>query len=230
MKLRTISINYMNFQFIIDDIKKIYKEKDKYKKSYEESKKKIIELEKKLNKINKKISGKGLFGRKNKEVKQSAEQNQIILELKKTYKELEKNKFYSKIYNNIEDNSTIYDILNLANSYYNYLTNCMIENNKTITQEKIDEQINKLNEFLNNPFNNIITNLTITDEKDIAMIIKDRYQLLNFNVKQEDLNGKNLDNLITLLENIVISFSLKNTGLEIQNIKEILKIKDTLKI
>ena len=165
------------------------------------------------------------------------------MELKKTYKELEKNKFYSKIYNNIEDNSTIYDILNLANSYYNYLTNCMIENNKTITQEKIDEQINKLNEFLNNPFNNIITNLTITDEKDIAMIIKDRYQLLNFNVKQEDLNGKNLDNLITLLENIVIldnlitlleniviSFCLKNTGLEIQNIKEILKIKDTLKI
>lgn len=222
--------NYINFQFIIDDMKKIYKEKDKYKKSYEETKKKIVELEKKLKKINKKISGNGLFGRKNKEVKQSAELNQIILELKKTYKELEKNKFYSKIYNNVEDNSTIYDILNLANSYYNYLTNCMIENNKTITQEKIDEQINKLNEFLNNPFNNIITNLTITDEKDIAMIIKDRYQLLNFNVKQEDLNGKNLDNLITLLENIVISFSLKNTGLEIQNIKEILKIKDTLKI
>ena len=106
----------------------------------------------------------------------------------------------------------------------------MIENNKTITQEKIDEQINKLNEFLNNPFNNIITNLTITDEKDIAMIIKDRYQLLNFNVKQEDLNGKNLDNLITLLENIIIGFCLKNTGLEIRNIKEILKIKDTLKI
>jgi hypothetical protein len=222
--------NYMNFQFIIDDMKKIYKEKDKYKKSYEENKKKIIELEKKLKKINKKISGKGLFGKKNKEVKQSAEQNQIILELKKTYKELEKNKFYNKIYNNIEDNSTIYDILNLANSYYNYLTNCIIENNKTITQEKMDEQIKKLNEFLNNPFNNIITNLTITDEKDIAMIIKDRYQLLNFNVKQEDLNGKNLDNLITLLENIVIGFCLKNTGLEIQNIKEILKIKDTLKI
>ena len=222
--------NYMNFQFIIDDMKKIYKEKDKYKKSYEENKKKIIELEKKLKKINKKISGKGLFGKKNKEVKQSAEQNQIILELKKTYKELEKNKFYNKIYNNIEDNSTIYDILNLANSYYNYLTNCIIENNKTITQEKMDEQIKKLNEFLNNPFNNIITNLTITDEKDIAMIIKDRYQLLNFNVKQEDLNGKNLDNLITLLENIVIGFCLKNTGLEVQNIKEILKIKDTLKI
>lgn len=222
--------NYMNFQFIIDDMKKIYKEKDKYKKSYEENKKKIIELEKKLKKINKKISGKGLFGKKNKEVKQSAEQNQIILELKKTYKELEKNKFYNKIYNNIEDNSTIYDILNLANSYYNYLTNCMIENNKTITQEKMDEQIKNLNEFLNNPFNNIITNLTITDEKDIAMIIKDRYQLLNFNVKQEDLNGKNLDNLITLLENIVIGFCLKNTGLEVQNIKEILKIKDTLKI
>ena len=106
----------------------------------------------------------------------------------------------------------------------------MIENNKTITQEKIEEQIKQLNEFLKNPYNNIITNITITDEKDIAMIIKDRYQLLNFNIKIEDLNWKNLDNLITILENVVTSFSLKKTGLEIQNIQEMLQIKNTLKI
>ena len=62
------------------------------------------------------------------------------------------------------------------------------------------------------------------------MVIKDRYQLLNFNIKIEDLNGKNLDNLITILENIVTSYSLKKTGLEIQSIQEMLQIKDTLKI
>jgi len=217
--------NYLNFQYIIEDIKKYYKEKDKYKKSYDETKKKIIDNEKKLKKLNKKAASKGLFGKK-KEVKQSAEQNQMIMEIKKIYKELDLNKFYNKISTNLEDNSTIYDALNLANSYYNYLTNCMIENNKTITQEKIDEQIMKLDEFLKNPYNNIITNLTITDEKDTAMIIKDRYQLLNFNIKQEDLSTKNIDNLINVLENITTSFNLKKTGLEVQNIEEILKIKN----
>lgn len=222
--------NFMKFQFIIDDIKKYYKEKDKYKKSYEETKKKIIDEEKKLKKLNKKVSGKGLFGKKNKEVKISAEQNQIILELKKMYKELDVNKFYNKIYCELGENSTIYDALFLANSYYNYLTNCMIENNKTITPEKIEQQIRQLDEFLKNPYNNIITNLTITDEKDIAMIIKDRYQLLNFNIKIEDLNGKNLDNLITTLENIVTSFCLKKSDLKTQYIEEMMKIKGTLKI
>ena len=221
--------NYMNFKFIIDDVKKYYKEKDKYKKSYEETKKKIIENETKLKKLNKKALGKGLF-RKKKEVKQSAEQNQMIMELKKIYKELDLNKFLNKVATDLNEDSTIFDVLNLANSYYNYLTNCIIENNKTITQEKIDEQIRQLDEFLKNPYNNIITNLTITDEKDIAVVIKDRYQLLNFNVKAEDLNGKNIDNLIVILENIVTSFSLKKTGLEVQNIQEMLQIKDTLKI
>lgn len=222
--------NYMKFQFIVDDVKKYYKEKEKYKKSYEDTKKKIVEVEKKLKKLNKKVSSKWLFGKKSKEVKQSAEQIQMILELKKLYKELEANKFYNKIYSDLGENSTIYDSLNLANSYYNYLANCMIENNKTITREKIEEQVKQLDKFLKNPYNNIITNLTMTEERDIALIIKDRYQLLNFNIKIEDLNGKNLDNLIIILENIVTSYSLKKTGLEIQNIQEILKIKDTLKI
>ncbi|MBQ2835279.1 MAG: hypothetical protein IJE68_00350 [Clostridia bacterium] len=221
--------NYLNFQYIVDDVKKYYKEKDKYKKSYEDTKKKILDSEKKLKKLNKKASSKGLFGKK-KEIKQTTEQNQMVLEIKKLYKELDLNKFYSKISNNLEDDSTIYDILNLANSYYNYLTFCMIENNKTITQEKMDEQIKKIDEFLKNPYNNIITNLTITDDRDIAMIIKDRYQLLNFNVKQDDLSAKNLDNLINVLENIITSWNLNKNGIDIKNIEEILKIRDTFKL
>lgn len=219
--------NYLNFKFIIDDIKQHYQEKEKYKKAYEDTKKRIIELEKKLKKINKKESG-GLFRKNKQEMKQSTEQNQIIMEIKNAYKELDLNKFYSKIYSNLGDNSTIYDALNLSNCYYSYLTKCMIENNKTITQEKIDEQISKLDEFLKNPFNNIINNLTFTDEKDIAVIIKDRYKLLNFNIKQDDLNNKNIDNLISILENIMTNFYLKNAGLNIKEIDELLKIKNTL--
>lgn len=220
--------NYTNFKFIIDDVKTHYGEKEKYKKIYEETKKKIIANEKKLKKSNKKASWQSKFGKK--ELKQSAEQNQMIEELKKEYKELDLNKFYNKIYTDLNENSTIHETLNLANSYYNYLAVCMIENNKTITQEKIDEQIEKLNEFLNNPYNNIINNLTILDEKDIAMIIKDRYKLLSFNIDKEDFSMKNVDNLISILGNIEKSFCLKKTGLKVEDIEEMVKIKETLKI
>ena len=37
--------------------------------------------------------------------------------IKKSYKELDLNKFYNKIYSNLGENSSIYEALNLANSY-----------------------------------------------------------------------------------------------------------------
>lgn len=220
--------NYLNFKFIIDDVKKYYKEKENYKKVYEETKKKIIADENKLKKLNKKVSKKGIFGKKNKEIKQTSEQNQMIIELKKSYKELDLNKFYNKIYSNLGEDSTIYETLNLANCYYKYLTNCLMENNKTITQEKIDEQIKCLDNFLRNPYNNIINNLKIGEEKDVAMIIKDRYKLLNFNIEKEDFSIKSVDNLISILENIVTSINLRKANLEIEDIEELIELQKVL--
>ena len=131
---------------------------------------------------------------------------------------------------NLDENATIYDALKLASSYYNYLAVCIIENNKNITQEKIDEQIRKLKDFINSPYNNLINNLAVLDEKDIVMIIKDRYKLLDFNIKPDDFNARNMDNLIKILENILTSFNLKKVGLKVEYIKEMLEIKQALKI
>ncbi len=219
--------NYMKFEFIIKDVKKIYQEKEKYKNSYKEAKKKVESLEKQIKKIkSKRIS---LF-RKNIETKQTAEQKQIIAETRNAYKNMELDKFYNKIYLELKDDSTVYEVLELANSYYNYLTKVIIENDTTITQEKIDEMVNVLDEFLKNPYNNIINNITILDQNDIAMIIKDRYKLLNFNIEKDDFSTKNVENLIKTLENIEINYNLKKANLKIQDIEEILEIKQALKL
>ena len=191
--------NYMNFNFIIEDIKKYYKEKENYKKVYIDTKKQIDEKEKKLRKLNKKLSSNGFFGMKKDITKQTAEQTTLIAEIKELYKQLDLNKFYNKIYSELKDDSTIYEALNLASSYYTYLTDVMIKNNKTITQEEIDEQIAELDEFLTIPYNTIINNMTILEEKDIAIIIKDRYKLLNFIVEKEDLTMNNVDTLVVIL-------------------------------
>lgn len=222
--------NYMNFKFIIDDVKKYYKEKDKYKKVYTDTKKRIEEKEKSLRKINKKLSGTCLFGIKKDITKQTSEQNQLILDIKQLYKELDLNKFYNKIYSELTDNSTLYDILNLASSYYTYLTDVMIKNNKTITQEEIDEQIMELDEFLTNPYNTIINNITILEEKDVVIIIRDRYKLLDFIVEKDDLNMNNIDNIISILENIITGLNIKKSGLNIEKIEKICELKKVLKI
>ena len=78
--------------------------------------------------------------------------------------------------------------------------------------------------------NNIINNVTLLEENDIAMIIKDRYKLLNFNIEKEDFSAKNTNNLIKTLENIIIARNIEKVNLKIQNIKEIIELKQALKI
>lgn len=219
--------NYLYFKFLIDDLKNHYANKENYKKVYDETKKQIENAENKLKKLNKKALKKGWFRRKTIEVKQSAEKNQIIMDIKKLYKELDLNKFYNKIYSDLNDDSTIYEALSLANSYYNYLTECLIINKNT-AQEKIDEQIKRLDDFLKNPHNNIINNLTIVEEKDVALIIKDRYKLLNFNIEKEDFSVKSIDNMIATLEYIVVSIGLRKANLKVEEIKQILSVKEVL--
>ena len=220
--------DYEEFKFIVDDIKKIYKEKDKYKNIYEETKKKIDLDEKKLKKLNKKAET-GLFGKKVTSPGMSAEQNALISELKNMYKKLDLDKFYNKVYSEVTEDTTIYQALRLANSYYEYLTTCIIKNDSTIMQDGIDQKVNELNTFLKSPYNTIINNITIMQDIDIGMIIKDRYRLLNFNVEKEDLQIDNIDNLISILEEIQKSFNIESAGLKIEEIEEMVQLKKVLK-
>ena len=195
--------NYLEFIPIIDNIKELYKEKDKYKNIYLNKKKEIEKLEKKLFKNTKalfKITKERKF-----EVKNSLVNNEII-ELKQKYNELEYNYFLEQIMN-LDESTTIYDLFNLALSNYNYL----------MKNEEID--IKKLNSFITNPRINILKNILINDTKDISMLIIDRYNLFGFELKKEQLEQSNLDNLIKELEIILGSIEMEKLGITENRIK-----------
>ena len=48
-------------------------------------------------------------------------------------------------------------------------------------------------------------------------------------IEKEDFSVKSVDNLISILENLVISIRLKKTGLKVEDVEEILELKDVLK-
>lgn len=195
--------NYLEFITIIDNIKELYKEKDKYKNIYQNKKKEIDKLEKKLFKNTKalfKITKEKKF-----EVINSLVNNEII-ELKQKYNELEYNYFLEQIMN-LDESTTIYDLFNLALSNYNYL----------MKNEEID--IKKLNSFITNPRINILKNILINDTKDISMLIIDRYNLFGFELKKEQLEQSNLDNLIKELEIILGSMEMEKLGITENRIK-----------
>ena len=222
--------NYLKFKFIIDDIKQFYEEKENYKKVYLETKKEIETLEKKLNKLNKKANKKGLFGIKKIANGQTQETKELIQTIKEKYKELDMNKFYNKIYADINKDSTIYDVLNLANSYYVYLTTCLINQFKNIKPEEINEKIDELEVFLNNPYNAMIKHTSFIEENDLALIIADKYKLLHFTIDKQDLDAKHLGTLIAKLENIQMAINIRKANLKVEDIELLCEIKKLLNL
>ncbi len=217
--------NYLKFQYIFDDIKTKYQEKEQHKNSYNETKKEISIKEKKLDKLNKKMNGKGLFNKKNKKEQQTAEYNALILEIKNLYKKLDNDEIYVKIIDNLTDSSTIYNVLKFASQFSTYVTECSIKNNPSITQEEIEQNILELQEFLNNPYNIIIKNITILEEKNISIIISDRYKLLSFTIEKDDINPDNLDNLIDILRKIKNYYYIQKSEINLDDMRFICEFK-----
>ena len=214
--------NYLHFKFIVEDIKNIYRERESNKKKFAEIKKQIENNEKKLRKMNKG----NIF---KKETGKNIEQEKLIAELQELYKELDKEQFNQKIYENIKENSTLYEVLIYAKSNYSYMANCFIKNNPQIESQEIEESIKALKQFMKSPYHTIMKNIHISDDKNIQIIIKDRYRLLNFKIEKEDLDEGSIDNLEKNLKAIKFSLDLEKAGLDIQEIETACKIKSLLK-
>lgn len=217
---------YLQFKFIIDDIKKKYNEQENYKNTYVQTKKEIMKKEKKRILLNKKINKKSnTKKRNNKNVEQ---RNNLIIELKQLYKDLDTYKIYNKVATKLSDESTIDDVLYVASSFYGYLFTCAYENNKEITEEEIDKIIEELKEFVKYPYKTIINNIKILDERNIELMIKDRYQLLNMNIKKEDLQQDNLDSLIDIATRIEIMSYIKKNKVDLEQIENACEFKKIL--
>lgn len=220
--------SFLKFQFIYEDLKAKYKQKEEHKNNYSATKKEIVAKEKQLKSLNKKINSKGIFSKKEKQEKQIAQYNETISQIQELYKKLDEEEIYQKIIANLNDDSTIFDTLYFASKFTNYLTECMINNNKTISQEEIDEQIEELREFLSNPYIIIIKNITILEDKNISIIISDRYKLLNFKVEKEDITEANIDALISGLQKIKNYYNFQRAGINLEKMKFICEAKKIL--
>ena len=103
-------------------------------------------------------------------------------------------------------------------SNYNYLI-------ELLKNKDIDiSEINKLRLFVYNPYNYILNNILISEDKDISMLIMDRYNLFGFNLTKDKLDKDNIDNLIKELEIILNSIVMNNNRITESRIKF---IKDT---
>ena len=88
-------------------------------------------------------------------------------------------------------------------------------NNRFLNFIKIDD----LREFMNYPYNTILNNVKLLEERDIMLTIKDRYQLLKINITKEDLEQDNLDTAIVALEKIKMNENLLKNNINIDELE-----------
>ena len=85
------------------------------------------------------------------------------------------------------------------------------------------DKIAEFRDFIRYPNITIINNISIVQEKDIALMIKDKYKLCNINVMKEDFEDDNLDKLISNVDTICTNNNIKSSKLTFEDIKFILQ-------
>lgn len=213
---------YLNYLFIIDDIKEIYKNKSTFKGKYSNKLKEIIKKEKELSKFNKKLS----VSKDSKYGESKLKFDNIISELIKLYDEYDSIKIENEVFEKVNDDTSIEEIFNIAASNYIYMVKLLKINNDNITIEEIKNEINKLKKYLYETDFNMINNINITHEKDIANIIYDRYKLIGINLTLDDLLKENIDNILNNISILINYYDIDRLNIRIEDIEFILTVKE----
>ena len=215
---------YLNFEYIIKDIKELFTKKEEYKGKYDLKLKDINKKEKELFSLNKQINKTGLFKPNLKKINElKLKRNTTITDILSLYIELDELTIQNDIYNNVTNETTYQDILKLTCFNTKYFIKLLKDQIDNLTIEDINQNITNLFEYAFGSEINIISNIAISEEKDIPKIIKDKYRLLNISINEENLNKDDIEKVQKNIEDLIIYYNIKKINLNIQDIDFIFK-------
>ena len=199
--------------------------KENIKKSASE----IFKINEKLDKPSKGF----LFKKKSSNDKKNTavilQRNNMILDLKKLYMELDDEILKQNIVQNIDETSSVLDVLKLSSNYYGFMAKSMIKKNEEITDTEIGELVKEIRDFIN--FSNfaVINYVKISDTKDLAVIIKDKYKLFGLQVSKENFQEDNLEDLMRRVKLITNYNNIQKTKFSVEDLEYITTVKEMLK-
>lgn len=243
---------YCEYRFLVDgilnirneELKRIESDKDKkVKKSEydvlkENIKKLIIEIFKVNEKLERTSTGMlggafGMFKKKEPQTKKNSavilQRNNMILELKKLYMQLDDEIIKQRIMHNIDETSSLLDVLKIASNFYGFMAKSMIKKNEDITDKEIGEMTKEIRNFINFSNFTVINYIKISDTKDLAVIIKDKYKLFGIQVSKENFQEDNIEDLIRRVKVISTYNNIEKSKFSIENLEYIMAVKEMLK-
>lgn len=236
---------YSEYRFLVDgvltireeELKRIQANKDKKvkKTEYELIKDNIKKVTAEIFKINGKLDKpqKGLFKRRESNDKKNSavilQRNNLVLELKNLYMKLDDEIMKQKIMQNIDETSSLLDVLKLASNYYGFMARAMIKKNEEITDKEIGEMAKAIRNFINFSNFTVINYIKISDTKDLAVIIKDKYKLFGMQVSKENFQEDNIEDLIKRVKIIANYNNIQKSKFSIGDLEYITTVKEMLK-
>ena len=227
---------YVKYKYILDDLKEKYKKKEEYKDSYDRKNKELRKKELELLKENKKHQSmikqnKSIFFKlfKKKIERKIYEfpvlSNTKIKELKQMYLELDEELVNSRIAEFVDDNCALKYMFKIAISFYSYAYKLVKEKYQDDMEMDIANEVQGLIDFIDQPYKVMLNNIKLIEEPEITSIISNRYKILNINLEKEHLEPESIDSLIEDVEKIVNYHNLNRSGLNVEDIAFVEKVK-----
>ena len=205
------------------------------KTKYDLIKENIKKVTSNIFKINNKLEKKsnGLFGRKKTDGKKNnaviLERNNLILELKKLYMELDDEMIKQKIMQNIDETSSILDVLKLGSYYYGFMAKEIIKKYPEITDKELGELAKKIRDFVTFSNFSVINYVKISDKKELSIIIKDKYKLFGLQVSKENFNEENIEDLIKKVKILTNYNNILKSKFSVKDLEYVIIVKEMLK-
>ena len=176
---------------------------------------------------------KGFFGRKSSDNKKNSavilQRNNLILELKSLYMKLDDEIIKQKIMQNIDETSSLLEVLKLASNYYGFMAKAMIKKNEEITDKEIGEMAKDIRNFVTFSNFTVINYIKISDKKDLSVIIKDKYKLFGMQVSKENFQEDNIEDLIKKVKIIANYNNIQKSKFSVEDLEYITTVKEMLK-
>ena len=220
-----------------EELKTIENNKNKKikKTEYDITKESIKKLTADIFKINSKLEkpSRGLFGRKIDNSKKNnaviLERNNLILELKKLYMKLDDEIIKQKIMQNIDETSSILDVLKIGSHYYGFMAREIIKKYPEITDKELGEMAKNIRDFITFSNFTVINYIKISDKKELSVIIKDKYKLFGMQISKENFQEENIEDLMKKVRILTNYNNILKSKFSIKDLEYIIAVKELLK-
>lgn len=211
------------------------KEKKAKKTQYDLLKESIKKLTVEIFKLNEKIDKpeKGFFKKvsanEKKESEMILQRNNLILDLKKTYMDLDGEIMKKNIMEKINEISSVLDVLTLASNDYGFMARAIIKKNDEITDKELGEMIKEIRDYITFTNFGVINYVQISEKKELAIIIKDKYKLFGIQVSKDNFQEDSIEDFMKKVAIITDYNNILKSEFSIENLQYIMTVKGMLK-